>query len=90
MIIRSCICNITDDNTLYICHKNLDNVFVNLKLILKNVLYWFQNNSLKANPGKFQFMIFGDKRDNTLKLNILDKDIRNSSETELCTWYNYR
>ena len=42
--------------TLYSCDKKLENVFVNLKIDLINVLHWFQVNSLKANPGKFQFM----------------------------------
>ena len=28
---------------------------------MKNVLKWFMLNSLTANPGKFQFMILGDK-----------------------------
>ena len=28
---------------------------------IKNVLKLFMLNSLKANPGKFQFMILGDK-----------------------------
>ena len=28
---------------------------------MKNILKWFRLNSLKANPGKFQFMILGDK-----------------------------
>ena len=54
-----------------------------LKIDLKNVLYWFQVNSLKANPGKFQIMIFGDKKNNTFILNIHDKEIKNSSEVEL-------
>ena len=47
------------------------------------MLYWFQVNSLKANPGKFQIMIFGDKKNNTFILNIHDKEIKNSSEVEL-------
>ena len=54
-----------------------------LKIDLKNVLYWFQVNSLKANPGKFQFMILGDKKNNTFVLNIHDNEIKNSSEVEL-------
>ena len=54
-----------------------------LKIDLKNVLYWFQVNSLKANPGKFQFLILGDKKNNSFVLNILDKEIKNSSEVEL-------
>ena len=49
---------------------------------LKNGLYWFQANSLKANPGKFQFMILGDKK-NAFVLNIRDKEIKNSREVEL-------
>ena len=50
------VCNFADENTLYSCDKKLENVFVNLKIDLINVLYWFQDNSLKANPGKFQFI----------------------------------
>ena len=49
---------------------------------LKNGLYWFQANSLKANLGKFQFMILGDKK-NAFVLNIRDKEIKNSREVEL-------
>ena len=83
MIIRSDVCSFADDNTLYSCDKKLENIFVNLKIDLKNVLYWFQVNSLKANPGKFQFLILGDKKNNSFVLNILDKEIKNSSEVEL-------
>ena len=28
---------------------------------MKNILKWFRLNSLKANPGKLQFMVLGDK-----------------------------
>ena len=28
---------------------------------MQNILKWFRLNSLKANPGKFLFMILGDK-----------------------------
>ena len=61
----------------YSCGKKLENIFVNLKIDLKNVLYWFQVNSLKANPGQFQFIILGDKKNNTFVLNIHDKEIKN-------------
>ena len=50
------VCNFADENTLYSCDKKLENVFVNLKIDLIILLYWFQVNSLKANPGKFQFI----------------------------------
>ena len=75
MIIRSDVCNFADDNTLHSCDK-MKNIFVNLKLDLKNVLYRFQVNSLKANPGKFEFMILGDKKSNTFVLNIHHKEIK--------------
>ena len=60
MIIRSDVWNFADNNTLYSCDKKIENIFFNLKIDLKNVLYWFQVNSLKANPGKFQFMVLGE------------------------------
>ena len=83
MIVRSDVCNFANDSTLYSCGKKLENIFVNLKIDLKNLLYWFEVNLLKANPGKFQLMILGDKKNNTFLLNIHDKEIKNSSEVEL-------
>ena len=43
-----------------------------MKILLKR----FRINSLQANPVKFQFMIIGKKKRNSIKL------IRNSTETE--------
>ena len=39
---------------------------------MKNISKWFRLNSLKANPGKFQFMIPGDKTcyEHILKINL--------------------
>ena len=50
---------------------------------MTNILDWFRHNSMKANPGKFQFMIVGrsDDRCFILKLNVIE--IRNTSEVEL-------
>ena len=69
--------------TLYSCDKKLKTIFVNLKIDLKNVWYWFQVNSLKANLGKFQFIILGEKNNNNFVLNIHDKEMKNSSDVEL-------
>ena len=83
-LIESEVCNFADDNTLYSFDKKLDTIFSNLKYDLENnVLSWFQTNSLKANPGKFQFMILGDKQNTSLVLNINGKKINNSREIEL-------
>ena len=61
-VIKSEVCNFADDNTLYSFDKKLDTIFSNLKYDLENVLSWFQANSLKANPSKFQFMFLGINR----------------------------
>ena len=58
---KSEICNFADDNTVYSCGKDLAKIKEDLICTMKNVLKWFMLNSLKANPGKFQFMILGDK-----------------------------
>ena len=50
------ICNVADDNTLYSCREKLT-----LTEIKKNLIFDFRLNSLKANPGKFQFMVLGNK-----------------------------
>ena len=42
-------------------------------LIQKN---WFGLNSLKANPGKFQFMIFGDKCHHKHELKIIQLKLK--------------
>ena len=47
--------NFTDDNTVSFCGKMLDNLLNNLKFNLVHILKWFKGNSLKPNPGKFQF-----------------------------------
>ena len=56
VIALSEICNF-DDNTLYSSNKELEIVFRNLETDLNYFLAWFNINSLKANPGKFQFVV---------------------------------
>ena len=65
MFIESCeICNFADDNTLYSSGTELSSILENLKHDMKIILKWFRINSLKANHGKFQFMILGKKQCN--------------------------
>ena len=61
IIEQSDICNFPDDNTLYSCGKRLTEIKENFVSDTKSILSWFRLNSLKANPGKFQFLILGDK-----------------------------
>ena len=51
------ICNFAGDNTLSSCGKMLGDALHNLKPDLGHILKWFKVNSLKPDPGKFQFMI---------------------------------
>ena len=61
------IFNFADDNTIH-SNNNLQTILKNLKQI--NVLKWFEVNSMKANPKKFQFMILGKSSRQTIILNI--------------------
>ena len=81
VITLSEVCNFADDNTLYSSNKEL--VFRNLESDLNNVLAWFNINSLKANPGKFQFMVLGTKKDDSFVLNIDKNKIESSTEFTL-------
>ena len=82
-ITKSEVCNFTNDNTLYSCNKNLEHVFSNLKYDLRNVLDWFKINSMKANPGKFQFMVLEVKNIVHFTINVNDKIIPCSNEVKL-------
>ena len=77
------VCNFADDNTIYDCGKDLSNILKNLKHDLKILLKWFRINSLEANPGKFQFMILGKKKRNSVKLIINTTQIEESRKVVL-------
>ena len=70
IIEQSAICNFVDDSPLYLCGEWLIEVKQNLIFDTKGILYWPKLNSLKANPGKFQFRILGDKSYHEYKLKI--------------------
>ena len=80
---KSEVCNFADDNTLFCGDKNLDLVFFNLNCDLSNVMDWFKINSLKANQGKFQFMVLGANKSDCFNLNVAGKVILSSSEVKL-------
>ena len=50
---------------------------------MRSLLYWFKINSLKANPGKFQFMIHEKKKCLKYSLKIGSITIKESDEVEL-------
>ena len=80
---KSDICNFTDDNTLYSHGSSLPLILNNLEHDMGNLFYWFKINSLKANPGKFQFMILGKKKRLKYCLEIGSITTKESDEVEL-------
>ena len=76
-------CNFAHDNTLYSIGKNIENVISDLKTDLVGVMKWFKINSLKANPGKFQFMILGNTDERSFNIHINTVKIKNSNEVTL-------
>ena len=57
--------------------KNIENIILDLKTDLVRVMEWFKINSLKANPGKFQFMVLGNKDRRSLSIHINNIKIKN-------------
>ena len=47
------ICNFVDDNTLYSCGHDLQEIVTNLENDLCKLLKWFKNNGMVVNPKKF-------------------------------------
>ena len=77
------ICSFADDNTLYSCDRNLLRIKENLTFDMKNILFWFRTNSLKANAGKFQFMILNQKNHRRQQMVINSITVKESNEVIL-------
>ena len=78
-----CLCLYIYDNTLFSGGMKLSSILGNLKHDAKIILKWFRINSLKVNPGKFQFMILLKKPCNNVKLKINSILISESDKMEL-------
>ena len=55
---KSEICNFADDNNLYSHDSNLPLILNNLEHDMRNLIYWFKTNSLKANPDTWGKEVF--------------------------------
>ena len=73
------LCNFADDNTLHKCGDTLEEVISDLHSDLSIISFWYEINSLVANPDKFQLIFPGTKNANiSIKIGSFDL---NSSET---------
>ena len=58
LFIQNCkLYNYADDNSMMYSSPDINAILTNLKHDCKNANKWFGNNSMKANPDKFQFMV---------------------------------
>jgi len=78
------ICNFADDNTLYECNSSIEKVKFNLEKGLHFILCWFKNNSMVANPDKFQLMFLGREALNkTIEMKIENTTIKSIDQVRL-------
>ena len=77
------ICNFADDNTLSVCDTSIDRVLRKLEQDLQIAMNWFHNNSLVANPSKFQILLLGEKNSSMLFLEINGKMVYASNTVRL-------
>ena len=80
---RTNICNFADDNTIYSCQNDLKTILKDQRYDMVNLSRWFKENSMKANPKKFQFMILGKTSRQPITLNINQIKVKESQKVLL-------
>ena len=55
--------NYADDNTICCSHSDMNILRINLEKSANLALQWFENNHMKANPSKFQAILFKCRKD---------------------------
>ena len=83
IIIKIIIINNKNDNTLFSCSQDLQNVIENLTNDVKNDLICFRINSMKENSEKSQFMILSKNRLPEYNLLIDSTVIKESADVEM-------
>ena len=76
--------NYADDNTICCSHSDMNILKINLEKSANLALKWFENNHMKANPSKFQAILFKcRKNEEVFDLNIGDELIKPVSLVKL-------
>ena len=93
LFIENCtLYNYADDNSVSYSSTTLQHVLSNLRIDCKIAIDWFEENGMKANPNKFQFMILSPNATDDIELK-LDRNTILSSERYVKTLgvtINYR
>ena len=72
-----------DDNTIYSCQNDLKTILKDRRYDILNLLKRFKENSMKANPKKFQFMILGKTLRQPITHNINQIKVKESQKVLL-------
>ena len=76
--------NYADDNTICCSHSDMNILKINLEKRANLALKWFASNHMKANPSKFQVILFKcRKNEEVFDLNIGDELIKPVSRVKL-------
>ena len=65
-VVKTNICNYTDDNTLYTSDMNLDIMMNKLECAAKNAIEWFSFNGMNLNAKKCHLIVCGHKFENMI------------------------
>ena len=83
-VLRSTIYNYAEDNTVSFIHKDFNFLKSVLESDSLNLICWFEENSMKANPDKFQAICIGKKTyDNIETFRIGETDIKCENNVSL-------
>ena len=74
--------NYSDDNTLIVTKQSIDEVTGTLELEAGRAIMWFNENHMKANPSKFQFIPFS-KKESVTSIRLDECEIQPSDQVEL-------
>ena len=55
------VSNFANDNTPFLCHKNLTELLEKLERNSELAIHWFENNYIKLHIGKYHLLISGPK-----------------------------
>ena len=82
---KSDLHNFTDDNTVAVTCKDLNDLLRTLEKESESAVDWFRDNSMIANPDKFQAIIMNKRRENQIihKLKIYNNEIERTKSVKL-------
>lgn len=77
------IYNYADDNTLSYVSNTVDDLIININRYGSQMTEWFQLNAMKANPDKYQTIIFGRRQDTSAQFSVSGVNIASEKSVKL-------